>query len=261
MNRRRFLASSAALGVATVPFANTTGATADGREYIEWIRYTVKNRSEMGKVRDFYRDAAIPALNRIGLDRIGFFNVTYGESGPYYYVLIPHPDMSSVLTYRARLMEDEVYKRAGADFLEAPLSDPAYMRVDTVLMHAFKGIPRVEVDKDLLGNKRIMELRTYESHSYMAGQKKIHMFNEGGEIDIFRKTGLKPVFFGETVIGADMPNLIYMLVFESMEQRNKNWDAFRVHPEWKKLSADPFYKDTVSNITDIVLTPESFSQI
>jgi len=87
------------------------------------------------------------------------------------------------------------------------------------------------------------------------------MFNEGGEIAIFKKTGLQPVFFGETLIGPKLPNLTYMLVFDDMVTRDEKWDTFRRDPEWKKLSANPTYKDTVSNITDIILQPARYSQI
>ena len=108
---------------------------------------------------------------------------------------------------------------------------------------------------------RIYELRIYESHNYKAAQKKIEMFNEGGEIEIFKKTGLNPVFFGETLVGPLMPNLTYMLVFDDMADRDKNWKVFADSPEWKELSSDPQYKDTVSNISDIILSPASCSQI
>ena len=108
---------------------------------------------------------------------------------------------------------------------------------------------------------RIFELRVYESHSLKAAKKKIAMFNEGDEIAIFRKTGLQPVFFGETLFGPAMPNLTYMLVFDSMETRNKHWDQFRTDPDWLTLREVPIYKDTVSNITDIILQPTSFSQV
>jgi hypothetical protein len=80
-------------------------------------------------------------------------------------------------------------------------------------MRAFAGMPRVESPKKTFGDKRIFELRTYESHSQIKAQKKIDMFNKAGEIQIFRDTGLTPVFFGETVFGRLMPNLTYMLVF------------------------------------------------
>jgi hypothetical protein len=58
-----------------------------------------------------------------------------------------------------------------------------------------------------------------------------------------------------------MPNLNYMLAFDDMTDRDKRWGVFGGSPEWKKLSSDPQYKDTVSNITDIILQPTGYSQI
>ena len=58
-----------------------------------------------------------------------------------------------------------------------------------------------------------------------------------------------------------MPNLTYMLAFDDLADRDAKWDVFRVDPAWKKLSGDPAYKDTVSNITDIILRPAPYSQI
>jgi hypothetical protein len=52
-----------------------------------------------------------------------------------------------------------------------------------------------------------------------------------------------------------------MLVFKDMTARDNNWNTFREHPAWLKLKEDPYYKDTVSNITDIILQPTTFSQI
>jgi len=137
------------------------------------------------------------------------------------------------------------------------------VRVETSLMVAFEGIPKLEVPAAAKGNQpRIFELRTYESHSKKANKKKIEMFNNG-EIAIFRRTGLQPVFFGETLIGAKMPNLTYMLIFENMAAREKNWGAFVSDPEWKKLSTTPGYTDAeiVSNISNIFLRPTAYSQI
>ena len=91
--------------------------------------------------------------------------------------------------------------------------------------------------------------------------RKVEMFNEGGEIAIFKKTGLTPVLFGETIIGPNLPNLNYMLAFKDMADRDQKWQVFRDDPDWKKLSGDPTYRDTVSNITDIILRPAAYSQI
>ena len=109
---------------------------------------------------------------------------------------------------------------------------------------------------------RIFELRTYESHSKKANRTKIEMFNKA-EIDIFRRTGLRPVFFGETLIASGMPSLTYMLTFENMDERTRNWAAFGSDPEWKKLSTTPGYTDPeiVSNISNAILSPTPYSQI
>lgn len=94
-----------------------------------------------------------------------------------------------------------------------------------------------------------------------AHKKKIEMFNEGGEIGIFRRTGMSPVFFGETLIGRRMPNLTYMLTFESMAHRDEVWERFRAAPEWHALRDNPAYTNTVSNITDYILEPRGYSQM
>ena len=86
------------------------------------------------------------------------------------------------------------------------------------------------------------------------------MFN-AGEVPIFRRAGLTPVFFGETVVGANMPSLIYMVTFSDMSARDAAWSAFSKDPEWKTLSADPQYRDNVSAISDIILQPTAYSQI
>ena len=128
-------------------------------------------------------------------------------------------------------------------------------------MRAFAGMPRVESPKKTFGDKRIFELRIYESHSRIKAQKKIDMFNNAGEIQIFRDTGLTPVFFGETLFGRLMPNLTYMLVFNDMADRDKRWEAFRSSERWAAIKDLEEYKDTVSNITDIILRPAKCSQI
>jgi hypothetical protein len=52
-----------------------------------------------------------------------------------------------------------------------------------------------------------------------------------------------------------------MVAFEDMEAHDKNWKTFVDSPGWNKLKKDTQYKDTVSNITDIILRPAPFSQI
>lgn len=257
MKRREFLTTAGLAGVAGVS-SLATAAEGDGREYFEFRKYHLNTGSKKNRVGDFLRKVGIPAMNRIGVGPVGVFTAKYGPNQPTLYVLIVHKSLESLVTCSAKLLADDEYCSAGAEYVDATLSDPAYVRIESSLMVAFKGMPELAVPEK---KKRIFELRTYESHSAKASKKKIEMFNEGGEIAIFKKTGLQPVFYGESIIGPQLPNLTYMLTFEDMVDRDAKWKLFGAAPEWKKLSGDPQYKDTVSNITDIILQPTPYSQI
>ena len=264
MNRREFISATCLASVGSMGALNNTMANANDKEpeYYELRLYHTLLGSKKNVLNDFLRDATIPALNRLGIGPVGVFNVMYGQSSPTVYVLMPHKSLESVATVSAQLLDDAEFQKAGASFLNSPLSDPGFVRINSSLMKAFDDMPRLEVPPGTAENKpRIFELRTYESHSLIAAKKKIDMFNKGGEIQIFKNTGLQPVFFGETLVGPQIPNLMYMLAFDDMDMRNKSWDTFRKDPAWLKLRQNPIYKDTVSNISDIILRPASYSQI
>jgi hypothetical protein len=102
----------------------------------------------------------------------------------------------------------------------------------------------------------------YESNNSFTLARKIKMFNEG-EIGIFKRLGMRPVFYGETLIGARMPNLVYMLGFDNLAAREKLWQVFGADPEWQKLRVQPGFSDAenVSNISNSILRPLPFSDI
>ncbi|MGE5295861.1 MAG: NIPSNAP family protein, partial [Solirubrobacterales bacterium] len=253
MNRREFLATGVAgLAATNVATGSQVAVDATPRQFFEWRQYHLRTGTPKNLVGDFYKNVGIAAMNRAGIKTVGVFNPIYGPNMPTLHVLLVHDSMDSVVNVHARLLADPELREKGASFLDATLSDPAFVRYESSLMVAFSQMPRIEPPafKD-----RILEVRTYESHSVKAGKKKIQMFNEGGEIAIFKRTGLSPVMFGETIIGPNQPNLTYMLAFKNMVDRDQKWQVFRDDPAWKQLSVDPAYKDTVSNITDVILKP------
>lgn len=259
MNRRDFLTATSFAGISGMgSLAMAEGSEGNKQEYYELRQYHLHVGPKQRLLGDFLRDIGIPAMNRIGIGPVGVFNAMYGPNAPTLYVLLVHQSLESVVNLSSRLTADDEYQKAGESFINAPLSDPAFVRMESSLLAAFKGLPKLEVPEK---KQRIFELRIYESHSIKAAKKKIEMFNEGGEIALFKKTGLQPVFFGETLIGQKMPNLNYMLVFDDMTMRDEKWKVFVNSPGWKKLSAVPEYRDTVSNITDIILRPTPYSQI
>ena len=268
MKRREFLKNSfAAASVGSLASALTTSGAETGdnaaREFYELRLYHLRRGPKQKLFDDFYRDAAIPAMNRNGIGAVGVFTLMSGPDTPTMYVLLTHKSIESFASANDRVRADAEYQKAGAEFINTAPHDPAYVRVESSLLAAFESIPKLEIPAAAAEKKpRIFELRTYESHSKKANKKKIEMFNKG-EIAIFRRAGLQPVFFGETLIGTKLPNLTYMLTFENMAAHDKNWGLFGSDPEWKKLSSTPGYTDPeiVTNISNLFLRPTSYSQI
>ena len=263
MNRRTFLNMGAAIGTATALSPNTTAADGGGqREYYELRRYEFDpgKPEQRERLENFFKEAAIPALNRIGIKPVGVFTPKEGENPPLY-VLLPHPSLESVATLMERLAQDREFLQAGENVIDATSERPAYKRIESSLMKAFTGLPKLETPIKAPG--RVLQLRIYESPTEKTGLKKIEMFNDAGEIRIFREVGLRPVFFGQTLVGDRIPNLTYMLAFESEEQLKENWNKFRSYPDWLKLKAMPEYADKaiLSGITNILLKPAEYSQI
>ena len=262
MFRRDFLFSLPLLPAAA-GVQNTTQDSASPSVY-EWRQYSLRTGTQLRRLADYLQNAAIPALNRLGHTPIGVFEVTFGMPTPTVFVLTPAASLDALLAREAKLEKDEPFLKAAAAYVDATAADPAYVRQEISLLSAFPQFPRIVVPA-ATANKgpRMFELRTYESPSEKAHRMKVKMFAEMGEIDIFKRSGLTPVFFSRTISGPRMPSLVYMLVHENMAGREKSWGAFRDDADWKKLSATPGYTDPeiVSNITTVFLRPAAYSQI
>lgn len=267
MHRREFLAAgtSTALGMAL----RSAGAAESrpGKALIELRFYHFASAEKQKAYEKFIGQIKIPALNRAGIDPVGCFKLLANDNPKLnlsadstdLYVVMPHKSIDSLLKMDDRLAADKEYQKAGEQLLVTPMKDPAYLRYESRLLSAFDMFPQVQVPT--LAPARLIQLRTYESHSREKARKKLEMFQQGGEIPIFKRCGMSGVFFGECLIGDKMPNLTYMLSFESDQAQEAGWTAFGKDRDWLKLKNDPQYKDTVSNITNLLLRPCEGSQI
>jgi hypothetical protein len=268
MHRREFLAatSATALGLAMARSARAAGSD-QGKALIEIRTYHFASPQKQQAYEKFIGQTEIPALNRAGINPVGAFKLLAKDNpllkleadSTDIYVVFPHKSIESLLTMEDRLAADEAYQKEGVSLLVTPQKDPAFLRYESRLLSAFDVFPQIQVPNHAPG--RLVQLRTYESHTRERARKKLEMFQQGGEIPIFNRSGMPGVFFGECLIGDKMPNLTYMLSFESDQAQKDGWAAFGKDPEWKKLSKDPQYKDTVSNITNLLLRPIEGSQI
>lgn len=268
MDRRQFIAASivtSTLAAASdaVAQASSPSSSATSREYYQMRRYTLKTGPQLKLTESYFGDALIPALTRMGMGPIGAFRLDIGPETPTYYLLIPGSSIDAHAELDLRLAQDAGFLKAADPFWNATGVTPAFQRVESSLLAAFAGWPKLTPPPAAATKgKRIFQLRTYESPSNGEHVRKVEMFHSG-EFEIFMSAGFHPVFFGDTLLGSRMPNLTYMLSFADMTELDAKWDVFRNDPAWKKLSADPRYAFDVivDNITNVILSPLACSQV
>ena len=263
MNRRNFLSSGLAASVAS-PVASFAQTAATGTpEFYELRRYHLASGPQPKLAESYFADALIPGLNRLGVAPVGAFALDYGPETPTYYLLLPSSNLEGLVTADLHLAKDDAFLRAATPFWGAPATSPAYSRVESSLLRAFPGRPKLVLPAaSHTKGKRIFQLRTYESPSNAAHVRKVEMFHSG-EFESFANAGADQVFYGDTLVGPRLPSLTYMLSFSDIDALNTSWDKFRADPGWKKLSNSPrySYEAIVSDVSNLILHPLACSQI
>ena len=83
----------------------------------------------------------------------------------------------------------------------------------------------------------IYELRLYTIEH---GTKALmHQLFEEEIAPLFREVGMATIGFWEPVAGSDAGDVefVYLLGFESAEQRERAWADFLAHPDWLEIKA------------------------
>lgn len=244
--------------------------TGPAREYYEIRRYRLADEDSRQTVLAYLENALVPALNRAGIDRVGVFGVEPDpaeEEAPdpvdamSVWTIIAFSGIDDFTGMKATLEADADYLEAAAPMYATPVREPIYERVESWFLHAFQGMPVMELPaQTAAGEDRIFELRLYESHNEDTARRKVHMF-DNGEIDIMRDVDMAPLLYGELLIGANVPALVYILSAPDMESHQEHWEAFLEHPDWERMSGMEMYKGTVSGIEKVFLRPTAFSRI
>jgi hypothetical protein len=257
MTRRKFVPALAAGG------AMISSAQPKTRSIYEIRTIHLRNTldDQRSRLTDFLQHAAVPAFARAGIGPCAYFGSLIAEETPFVVTIASYASLGAMEQQRAKLSEDAEYKKALTSYNAEPGLN--YERIDSSLCRAFPSIPEMIVPADAANRPgRVFELRRYESNNATTLARKIKMF-ESGEIAIFQRLGMRPVFFAETIVGARMPNLVYMLSYDDLASREKLWKAFGADPEWQKMRVAPGYTDAeiVSNISNSLLQPLSFSPV
>ena len=271
-SRRAFLTSTlAASAAAAVSDTGLRAAAPAGREYYELRAYRLHRGATPAALDAYLNRALLPALDRRGIRSVGVFTelevnksdqTSVAKPDTPVWVLIPHPSLDSFVTVSAEINADPAVQKTGAEYLQAPKTAPAFDRIDSWLLLAFKGHPTMTLP-DFSRKQvptRVFEMRDYESHSELKALAKMAMFDEG-EAEIMRDLGMSPVFFGQALAGPNLPHLRYITSGPDLATHLTAWKKFGSDPRWVKMRDLPQYADATSKNTARFLTPRPYSII
>ncbi len=81
-------------------------------------------------------------------------------------------------------------------------------------------------------------------------------------LKLWERDGIKQAGFWTTLIGGSNHVLYYLLLWESLAEREKKWGAFQADPEWHSARAQTEADGPiVQNVVNEILAPTSFSSV
>lgn len=228
----------------------------DTRYYYIIKIYHCNKNEQLPIIDDYLKNNYIPLLHKIGCSTIGVFKPIGNDTllDKQIVMFIPFKNFKTYNLFQnlENNQEDNI-KNSNLLYNQAAYNNPPYNRIEICLLRAFKNMPNFEIPQ-LTGsiNEKIYEYRSYESATENLYKSKLNMFNEGREIEIFKRLNFNAIFYGDVLIGSRTPNLIYMTSFNNMQEREEHWKNFSNDPTWKNLLKKPMYNNNVSK-ADIVL--------
>ncbi|NAY90808.1 NIPSNAP family containing protein [Muricauda sp. JGD-17] len=226
------------------------------QELYELRTYELAFGKDANILHDYLENAFIPAMERQGLENIGAFK-EWKAMPDKIYVLIPYESMEEFENIKHGISSDSEYLDAAEPYLNAEVDEFPINHYKSSFFKAFAGMPKIVKPGE---NVKLFELRTYLGYNEDALRRKVKMFNDH-EFEIFEEVGFKPLFFGEKLIGDDMPSLTYFLAFESFEKHQESWAKFLQHPEWIRILHLDEYANTVSHIETEYLERLPYSKL
>lgn len=224
---------------------------ARANDYYKLIVYHFTDSRQEKQLDDFLSGIYMPKLHKTGFAKIGVFKPIGNDtaSDKQIVVLLQHKKMEKLtVPLQWNLTELGSYHQ------------PIFTRYEQILLSSFKDMPEMKIPSDAVSKKdRVFELRSYESPTEAAYRNKVHMFNEGGEIQLFEQLKFNAVFYADVLLGSKMPNLMYMTCFSSIDSRNEHWKQFGESDTWKKLSSMDFYKNNMSALHSQLLKSTAYS--
>lgn len=224
MNRRRFSTTLAALA-ASPAFGAAAADEPRRTRYYTFESFKYKLTSQGARMNQWLTKDYLPKLAKIHPGPVAALSAQFGPHVPETLLITGYASLDEFASVRSRIPAEPFDLAA-----EAPFDSQ-----ETALLEATEFSPEIEIRKHT--PPRYFELRVY--HAPTAAQlRALHDRFAGPEIKIFHQVGIFPMLYALTLAGPNMPNLVYLIPFDSLAARESAWAAFGSDPGWIKLNRD-----------------------
>lgn len=105
----------------------------------------------------------------------------------------------------------------------------------------------------------------YEMRTYRAMPGRLPDLNRRFEtitLKLWERHGIRQAGFWTVLVGESNLDLIYLLEWQDMAERERVWNGFMADPEWQEKRAETERNGPlVANITNQFLAPTSYSKV
>jgi hypothetical protein len=233
MNRRRF--AGALAGLAALPARSAAG---DIARWFLLQTFQLRQGDQAARVHDLLKGwlPKTPAGPKLVLDAV------IAPHSPQVLAIIGVSNFEDIRAAQGAMTQAQIGLGMG---------EPLFEALNTAILETTAYSPEIAVRKQ--ENARYFELRTYHSPT-MAQLIALHQRFAGPEQRVFHRSGIFPLFYSSTLIGANMPNLTYLIPFDSLAAREKAWAAFGADPEWIKARQESIDKaGQIVAVSDIAI--------
>ena len=232
------------------------------RDYYLIQIYHCSTAKQIENIDLYLKKTFLPYLHQNGIEKVGVFAPLDNDtaSDKKLYVWVPFKNIQKLDELDKTIEALDPMGSPAIIHLENADGSLPYTRIEKIISKAFKFQPQYETKSTLTkSSSRIYEYRSYESPTENLHLRKVHMFNEGGEVTLFAQLNFNAIFYSKVIAGSNMPNLIYMTSFNSMEDRNAHWDRFDEAPLWKKISTAPEYLNSVNRNETVLMSARDYA--
>jgi NIPSNAP len=195
-------------------------------------QFYLRNGSQLSRIHDFMSQGLLPVLNTVLPGPKIFLEALVAAHMPQFACLFGLESLDELPILRPRLEKNEAFQKAFTAWENH--SEAPYEHYSQVLLKATDYSPEAVPLPSRPARPRIYELRVYHSPTWRQ-LRALHERFAGPEIRIFHRSGVHPLLYTETLAGPNMPNLTYLIPFDSLAAREKAWEAFGSDPEWVRV--------------------------